>query len=172
MEEHINIAISILSALLTGGFILFFVENQHIERDVIERFRTIMNPYYHKLSAYLKFVYSISCRISCSNPKDDYIQELRSLTKELSSLGSKVYVSGRDVSYMNAKELEILNEKINQIWYYYDKGWMVTNKIKVDPHKSMIHSDSQIMDALGDVSPRYANRSIDMILLPAVSGDF
>lgn len=36
----------------------------------------------------------------------------------------------------------------------------------------MIHSDSQIMDALGDVSPRYANRSIDMILLPAVSGDF
>ena len=70
MEGHINIAISILSALLTGGFILFFVENQHIERDVIERFRTIMNPYYHKLSAYLKFVYFISCRISYSNPKD------------------------------------------------------------------------------------------------------
>lgn len=56
METQLDIAISILSALLTGGFILFFVENQHIEREVINEFRSIMDPFYHKLSNYLMFV--------------------------------------------------------------------------------------------------------------------
>lgn len=131
-----------------------------------------MNPYYHKLSSYLKFVYFISGRISYSNQKDDYIQELRSLTKELSSLGGEVYFSGRDVSFLSAKELERLNDNINNIWYYYDKGWMVKNEINFDSNESQTYTDSQIIETLSDLSHKYAIRSIDKTLLPSVSGDF
>lgn len=53
MEPQLEIAITILSALLTGGFILFFIENQHIEKEVADIFKSIMNPYYSKLGDYL-----------------------------------------------------------------------------------------------------------------------
>jgi len=38
MNNQIEIAVSILTSLLTGGFLLFFIENQHIEKDVVSRF--------------------------------------------------------------------------------------------------------------------------------------
>ncbi len=79
MEEQINIAITILASLLTGGFILFFVENQHVERDVIDRFKMIMNPYYRKLSCYLSFVFFIQNRIRYEDTKTDYIPDVKTL---------------------------------------------------------------------------------------------
>ena len=50
MDNTVQIAIDLLSALLTGGFLLFFIETMHIEHDVSQRFLSIMNPFYHKLS--------------------------------------------------------------------------------------------------------------------------
>ena len=56
MNSSIQIAVDILSALLTGGFLLFFIETMHIESDVKQRYKGIMNPFYHKLSKLTVFV--------------------------------------------------------------------------------------------------------------------
>ncbi len=48
MSDSVQIAVDILSALLAGGFLLFFIETMHIESDVKQRFKSIMNPFYHK----------------------------------------------------------------------------------------------------------------------------
>lgn len=172
MEEQINIAITILASLLTGGFILFFVENQHVERDVIDRFKMIMNPYYRKLSCYLTFVFFIQSRIRYAETKSDYIPDVKSLTDEFARLGGIVYATGRNISYMSANELEILTNKINNIWYYYDKGWFVTEKIHMYNHENYIFSDSLIYEKLSEISAKYSKAKIDKSLLPYVSGEF
>jgi len=41
MSYSIQIAVDILSALLTGGFLLFFIETMHIESDVKQRFNQL-----------------------------------------------------------------------------------------------------------------------------------
>ena len=38
MEEQVSIIVSIITALLTGGFIILFLENQHVGANVIERY--------------------------------------------------------------------------------------------------------------------------------------
>ena len=44
MNSSVQIAVDILTALLTGGFLLFFIETMHIESDVKQRYKAIMNP--------------------------------------------------------------------------------------------------------------------------------
>ena len=44
MEEQISIIVPITVALLTGGFIILFLENQHVGANVIES-----NPVAHML---------------------------------------------------------------------------------------------------------------------------
>ena len=52
MEEQVSIIISIIVALLTGGFIILFLENQHVGANVIERYHFVMQPFMHRLSNY------------------------------------------------------------------------------------------------------------------------
>ena len=54
MEEQVSIIIPIIVALLTGGFIILFLENQHVGASVIERYHFIMQPFMHRLSNYFK----------------------------------------------------------------------------------------------------------------------
>ena len=42
MSSSVQIAVDILAALLTGRFLLFFIETMHIESDVKQRFKAIM----------------------------------------------------------------------------------------------------------------------------------
>ena len=41
MEEQVSIIVSIIVALLTGGFIILFLENQHVGANVIERYHFV-----------------------------------------------------------------------------------------------------------------------------------
>ena len=43
MNNSIQIAVNILTALLTGGFLLFFVEIMHVESDVRQRFKMVVS---------------------------------------------------------------------------------------------------------------------------------
>ena len=47
MENQISNIITILTALLTGGFLMLFIENQQITTYVIERLHQRMNPFFH-----------------------------------------------------------------------------------------------------------------------------
>ena len=49
MEEQVSIIITIIVALLTGGFIILFLENQHVGANVIERYHFVMQPFINTL---------------------------------------------------------------------------------------------------------------------------
>lgn len=170
MSSQIEIAITILSALLTGGFILFFVENQHVESEVIRRYHSIMDPYYHKLSLYLKFVYFINYRMRYADLNDGYVRDFKSIIEKLSKLGSTIHVSGKDMSYQKSKQLESLNRIINNVWYFNDKNHFIRENIYLD--STQIFPDTQLFEVLSELSGKYINQSIDKNLLPKVSGDF
>ena len=63
-EDYI---ITLLSAILTGGFLMLFIESQKLSASVIDRFQGIMKPFYHKLS----FVSSFRSAIIIDNVKGD-----------------------------------------------------------------------------------------------------
>ncbi len=170
MLPQIEIATTILSALLTGGFILFFIENQHIESEVIHRYHAIMDPYYHKLSLYLKFVYFINSRIDYEDLNRVVGKKFYTLVEGLANLGSRIYITGKDISYMTSEQLESLNESINNVWYLNDDNPSIRENIKLN--NSQIFPDSQITEVLTELSGKYASHDIDKKLLPKVSGDF
>lgn len=171
LENQVNFAVEILSALLAGGFILFFVENQHIERDVIDRFRILMDPYYHKLSCYLKFVYFIKERISFSSTDSKYVANFKFQLDEFSRKGVEVHLHSEDVPYKLHKELSELNDSINNVWWLYNEA-NVKDYITDDIEMGNIYSDSDIHDALSNISPKYKGQPINKKLLSSVSADF
>lgn len=165
--SQIEIAVSILSALLTGGFILFFIESQHIEQAVNDRFRSIMNPYYSKLSAFMILTYFIEPRFEYSiknTPSEKLI-------KKISKIGGLVHVSGRNSSYMDSKKLTDLNDKINNIWYYYDKGHY-NNSISFDTSENHVFRKKEIFERVDEISTLYSKFEFDKHMLPNIAGDF
>ena len=64
MEEQVSIIVSIITALLTGGFIILFLDNQHVGATVIERYHFVMQPFMHRLSNYFKFLSSATTYFS------------------------------------------------------------------------------------------------------------
>lgn len=46
MEEQISIIVTILAALLTGGFLMIFLESQQVANKMDERFHFIMRPFF------------------------------------------------------------------------------------------------------------------------------
>lgn len=163
---QIEIAVSILSALLTGGFILFFIESQHIEQVVNDKFRSIMNPYYHKLSALMVVMYLLQLRFNY--PTKNTPSE--KLIKDIGKLGESVYVSGRDTAYVNSEKLTALNEKISNIWYYCEAGHY--NDIKFDIGEHYVYQKEEIYRRIKEISILYSKYSFDKYLLPKIAGQF
>lgn len=169
--NQVNVAIEILSALLAGGFILFFVENQHIERDVIDRFRAVMDPYYHKLSCYLKFVFSIKDRLRYLSTDSNYVQNFKTTIEKFDRKGGDVYTHSNNVSFMDHKELNSLNESINNVWWLYNEAnvrTFITKETRTEP----FFADSEISETLSEIFVRCNVQTIDANLLSAVSSDF
>ena len=50
---NVDHVITLLSAILTGGVLMLFIESQKLSANVVERFQNIMKPFYHKLSCYM-----------------------------------------------------------------------------------------------------------------------
>lgn len=115
MENQISNIITILTALLTGGFLMLFIENQQITTYVIERLHQRMNPFFHSFTNYVKFVSSFeSCYIwrKCTS---SYMKCLKQYVKDISIYGGKAITSGQDFSIysFSATELDsICNDRI------------------------------------------------------------
>ena len=45
MEEQVSIIVTVLAALLTGGFLMIFIESQQVANNMAERFHFIMHPF-------------------------------------------------------------------------------------------------------------------------------
>ena len=167
MNNSVQIAVDILLALLTGGILLFFLEVMHLEVEVSREFKSIMNPFYHKLSRFIVFLNHYQYAIVV--PKDNKAcDEFKSLIKRIARSGLECIMTGRDMSYLNAKDLDTLCESINHIWYSLDRFTGVKQGISLD----YSFQDDDAIDAISEVFPRYKGRRADRDLLYEASGDF
>lgn len=166
MNYSIQIAINILTALLTGGFLLFFVEIMHVESDMRRRFKSIMNPFYHKLSKLS--VFASYMRSSMTIPKTERGVYLARNLDVIKNAGRVPCSSGRDIPYMRGCDLSSLCETINDVWYQIDKSPSLADDIVVHDGFSL----DLAAEALSEVYHQYNGRKMDVDVLYNVMGDF
>lgn len=174
MEARLSITATILAALLTGGFIMLFVESQQIGRLVTERFNFIMSPFFHSFSNYLKFVsfYSSAYHFKVSN--DSYINKLQNLIKSVTNFAHKTIMTGQNYpsDYFKAVDLNTTCENINNIWYYFDRQHdHVYNNLNFDSN-TVVYFKEHIDDYLTGISSKYKDVPFTKDLLGKISGEF
>lgn len=175
-NEHYSIVVTILTALLTGGFLMLFIENRHIGDNVVNRYHFIMMPFMHRLSSYFKFISSAkSYYVVKHGDKDIYVHKFRTLLDEMGKLAYPCIMSGQDYpcSKFSAPKLDKLCNDINNIWYYWDdkrnymQGHYVYETDKAERFAAIGH------EYLKDIFPKeFDNRKFSMSLIGDVSGKF
>lgn len=179
MEEQVSIIIPIIVALLTGGFIILFLENQHVGASVIERYHFIMQPFMHRLSNYFKFLSSakvyFSIKKGTKKDEAEYVFAFKDLMDKLSHLAHPCIMSGQDypVSKFSAIQLDGICDDINNVWYYWDdkrnymQDYCTYNTGKADLHGKIAR------EYLSEVFPhKYDNMDFSISLLSDVSREF
>ena len=165
MTNSTQIAVDILSSLLTSGFLLFFVETMHIESDVNQRFKAIMNPFYHKLSKLTVFVGYM--RSSMCFPKTEKGDSLKKDMDFIEKKGIVPNSSGRDIPYMKSNELENLCEIVNNVWYNLEKADL---RREIVMHEGFGLGIAK--EALCEVYKEYDDKEMTVDVLHDVTGDF
>ena len=166
MTDSVKIAIDILLALMTGGILLFFLEVMHLEGAVSREFKDFMNPFYHKLSKYLVFLNHYRYHLKASDEQGKhFIKQLESISRK----GLEAVMSGRDISYLSAKELDVLCDDINnKVWYALDRGGQLIKNLSIVDH----FNEETALKALNEVFPDDSRKDLDVDLLYKTSGDF
>lgn len=175
MGEQITILITILAALLTGGFLMIFIESQQVAGSVAERFHFLMRPFLHSFSNYVKFISLFkSCfRFNITNDSG-YIKQLKENVDSISKLGGKSIVSGQDypADHFKAKELDSICNTINDIWYCIDKDRNnFHNHSGFNSHYAQKISE-HTKGYLEAISPKYKGMQLTEDVLEKVSGEF
>lgn len=175
MEEQLNMIISILAALLTGGFLMIFIESQKLAGSVTDRFHFVMNPFFHSFSNYVKFISSFKTCFTFNITKDsEYINRLKDNIEKVGRLGGESIVSGQDfpADYFTAKELDSICKIINNIWYLIDgKQNYIDKHVDFDSYHAQM-SGEQTKNYLEAISPKYKGVQLTKDMLANVSGDF
>lgn len=168
MIDSVTVAVNILLGLLTGGILLFFLEVMHLEGSVSKEFKEVMNPFYHKLSKYLVFLSYYRFHLS-SKPNDDYAKKFIKQIETISMRGRESLMSGRDISYLSASDLEKLCDDINnKIWYVLDRNSELRKNLSIED----VYYKADAVEALCEVFPAYKDHPLDVQLLYETSGKF
>nr|WP_321376003.1 hypothetical protein [uncultured Bacteroides sp.] len=90
-------ALAILAAIITGGFVLIYVELSNKKTREMDNYEQLMRLFMHKLSAYLRFVSwcQTKIRIPKTNLKGSE-KEFKQVLDYLASLGGHAIVSDGD----------------------------------------------------------------------------
>ena len=175
MANQFAIMIPILAALLTGGFLMIFIESQQVSRNMNERFHFKMNPFFHSFSNYVKFMSSFkSCFTFKITEDSEYIKKLKDNVEEVGRLGGQSILSGQDfpADYFTGKELDSICRTISNIWGLVDKNYDYVNKhLDFDSRHAEMFSQ-HIKDYLGAISPKYKGMPLTKDMLAKVSGEF
>ena len=174
MQEQIDIIIPILVAILTGGFLMLFIENQHITSSVNERYNFIMKPFYHKLSNYFKFVGTFRTYMRIKNKKGEYVENFTGLVDKMGHLAHDCIMTGQDypISYKKEKKLDSLCDDINNIWYYLDRrSNSLLKSISYDSDRASLFNELG-EEYICEVTKKYKGKVWDLSLLKSVSGEF
>lgn len=179
MEEQVSIIVSIITALLTGGFIILFLDNQHVGATVIERYHFVMQPFMHRLSNYFKFLSSATTYFSITKgtKKDEaeYVFKFNDLMDKLGHYAYPCIMSGQDypTSKFTAKQLENICNDINNVWYYWDRkhNYMI-DYCSYDTRKAEQFCTLG-KECLKEVFPlKYNEQAFSLNLISDVSGTF
>lgn len=175
MQEQISIIVSILTALLTGGFLMLFIENQHLGSKVTENYHAIMNPFMRRFSGYVRFIESIKTWyvVKKTADKDSYARDFKKLLDKLGNEGSKSIMSGRDIpiSHYTPEEFTAICDSINHVWYYWDdKHNYMTGDFTFDSEQAN-RFGTFIRQYLNEAMPNlYADQKLSVPLIAEVSG--
>lgn len=161
--------LSILTSIITGGFILVFVEIGNRKNRENDRYDQMMVPFMHKLSSYFRFLNWCSFHIEYPCKMTEYEKEFKVLVKEIGSFGGRAITSGGDyrVGHFSADKLNDICLKINNIWYYHDK----MNPCNLQ-WNSIGMSDDYIAKELKEFFPHLLSEERNVNLISKVSGDF
>ena len=174
MEEQVSIIVTILAALLTGGFLMIFAESQQVANNMAERFHFIMRPFFHSFNNYARFISSFkTCFTFGRIEAEGYMKRLKDDLEEISRIGGKSILAGQDFpsDYFTAKQLDSICETINDVWYCIDKDYHGFQKIEFDTRHAEMSSEHTI-SYLGEISPKCKGLELTKDLLGKVSGDF
>ena len=174
MEEQVSIIVTVLAALLTGGFLMIFIESQQVANNMAERFHFIMRPFFHSFTNYARFISSFKTCFSFRGIESEgYMKRLKDDLEQISRIGGKSIIAGQEYpsDYFTAKQLGSICETINDVWYCIDKDYHGFQKIEFDTHHAEMFSEHTI-GYLGEISPKYKGIELTKDLLGKVSGDF
>ena len=165
-----EVLLSILTSIITGGFILVLVEIGNRKNRCIDRYYQLMLPFMHKLSSYFRFMSWCRGRLRYPKELNENEANFKILVEEVGRYGGKLIVSGGDycVDDFSADELyNICHKKISNIWYYHDKmhpchlSW-----------ENFAGTDDFIVKELKEIFPNYLSCQVDVNLISKVSGEF
>ncbi len=168
-SDVLPIALAILTSIITGGFVLVFVEIGNRKNRENDKHDQIMAPFMHKLSAFFRYISWSSSHIIYPKPLDDYEEDFKNLIKEIGGYGGRAITSGGDygIDYFTAEKLYRIAFDINNIWYLHDK--MHPCRLTWD---NRTHSDEYISKELKEINPIYLKDAISVDLVAKVSGEF
>ena len=165
-----NILLSILTSIITGGFILIFVEIGNRKNRLRDKYDQIMRPFMRKLSSYFRFMNWCRGRIRYPEVLNENETKFKFLVDKVSKYGGKLIVSGGDccIDDFSAHELyDICHRKISNIYYYYEQ--MHPCHLLWDNFGG---TEEFIAKELKELFPNYLSYPIDVNLVSKVSGDF
>lgn len=166
-----NAIISILSAVITGGFVLIFVEISNRKNRENDKYRQLMTPFMRKLSAYFKYINWVQLHITNPKPDTDIEKKYKKFLRyDIGNYGSQLIVDGGryDVESFNAQMLEDIGEKINNVWYMYDSYTL--NRLRVD--EDVENNREFINKELAVLNRSYLSIPESVSKIAKISGEF
>lgn len=163
--------ITILSAVITGGFVLIFVEIGNRKNRENDRYRQLMTPFFQKLSAYFRYINWVSTSVCNPKPDTDEEKEFKNfLHRNVGKYGSNLITSGGDytISSFTAKELQQIGYDINHVWFMYDR-WDL-RRLRLDNND--VHKRKYIDKELSKLNRYYLSMEDNVSKIAKVSGEF
>lgn len=164
-----SIALSILTSIITGGFVLVLVEIGNRKNRENDRYELLMHPFMHKLSAYFRFISWCKSHIIYPPTLNDRESNFKALVNKIGEYGGKSIVAGDDygIDRFNAEELYNITFDINNIWYWHDK--MHPNRLDLD---NAGLGTEFIKKELKEINPLYVELPISIDSVAKVSAEF
>lgn len=167
--EVSQIVLSILSSIITGGFVLVFVEIGNRKNRENDKYEHIMYPFMHKLSSYFRYISWSQSHVIYSNPPTSNEKKIKLLIGGIARYGGMSITSGGDygINYFTASKLNEIALDINKIWYWHYK--MKPCNMTWD---SRMPDGEFISKELKEINPVYLQNEQNIDLIAKVSGDF
>lgn len=151
-------AISFLSAILTGGFLMLFIESQKLSSGVIDRIQGIMKPFYYKLSNYMRVAYYFHRSMKIDNRDND--NRITTLKHDLDNFSKLCLEYDIPTASYNETQLENLCNGINNVWLYLTNSYL-RQFFTLDSHCISI-AEERLKSCITEISQTYENESLDL----------